>query len=334
MRSPFCCKVRSAISVNGRRISYAMDGKFAFRAAVQGHAMLSQEILALAQQGHSIAIATLLNYVTRSHGVKAKVQRQNHCLHVLLEAQQLLDQEKAIAFLQRILSVLNVQSIQTIMVYSRRQGETHLDWRQTIQFPFPSSFEPSLLDTSFSEPPDLLLSDLPLPRRNFVTQASNSFPESLEPASPAPIDAPTELQTEDEQSFTVQHPASDTRSPASPQPLEEVSYAAAANSPFPDLSGSDDLLETPDVLKRPESVIFLLFISLFVFWDAYVDFLEADFSPGATAISASQLARRLKVSRKTIRRRKREPDFSTWTQSLDPDQIAWVYRKGYYLSQS
>lgn len=153
-----------------------------------------------------------------------------------------------------------------------------------------------------------------------MTQAPNSFPESPDPAP----------QTALQQTAPALSPPSSTLHTMAP----EASASQAANSPFPAPSNADGLTETPEVLKRPEAVIFLLFISLFVFWDAYVDFLEADFSPGSTAISASQLARRLKVSRKTIRRRKREPDFPSWTQSLDPDQTTWIYRKGYYLSQS
>jgi hypothetical protein len=221
----------------------------------------------------------------------------------LLRCCWLLNQPEAIAFVQSNLRVLNVESIQTIMVYNRQQGETDLNWQQIAQLhffssPADSSLNPSLLDSSPS--------DLPLSRRDSVTQASDFFPESLQPTSMPPAASPR------------------VNSPATNSALTDAGDFDPS---------SDSAEETPEILKRPESVIFLIFVSLLVFWDAYVDFLEDSFSPDTRAISASQLARRLKVSRKTIRRRKREPDFSTWTQSLDPEQMSWVYRKGYYTSQ-
>lgn len=207
-----------------------------------------------------------------------------------------------------------------------------LDSQQTIllRSPFDSSllkvdlFASAVLLCDLSDLSDLsnLLNlsdaDLPPSRRDAVTQASNFFSESLEPSPHEAID-------------TLSEPLSEPSAPF-PEPARSPTVPTAVHTQLSDTN----LLPaaTPELLKRPESVIFLLFISLFFFWDAYLDFVEEDFSANTTAISASQLARRLKVSRKTIRRRKREPDFPTWSQSLDPDAIAWAYRKGYYLPQS
>lgn len=365
--------------------------------------MLPQEILTLAQQGDPIAIGTLLSYLMRSRGIKARVQRQDHGLHVLLEANQPLNQDKAVAFVRSSVRVLNVKGVQTIMVYGRRQGKSNLDWQQRIQlrspsdsllvessapFPVDTLFEPPLLDASSPHASaDVSLSYLSS-RSDAVTQASDFLPESLEPAAQSSSDSsPASVRTESsvgepgmaesiapepaiaESPFSfddlpnnvplvvssdesvagggatseIQSASSGTRSPAlSPHVDATVDTAADSITDSPNstsfaadsaANSAADLEETPEVLKRPESVIFLLFISLFIFWDAYVDFLEADFSPENATISASQLARRLKVSRKTIRRRKRDVDFSAWTRSLDPEGIAWTYRKGYYLSQ-
>lgn len=89
--------------------------------------------------------------------------------------------------------------------------------------------------------------------------------------------------------------------------------------------------DTPEVLKRPESVFFLFFISILTVWEAYLTLLEEDETQPKKVLSTSQLARRLQTSKRTIRRQKRLEGFSEWTQSLDPDGIAWSYSRGVYL---
>lgn len=254
----------------------------------QGDAMSPQEILALAKQGHPIAIGTLLNYSTRPQGIKARVQRQGHCLHILLEAAHPLDQETAISFVRTSLRILNVESLQTLMVYSRQQGHQQLDWRQTIQL----------------RP----LFDSPLSRRNSVTQPPSVFPE------PATSDS----------SALSANPQSDS-SPFVSDHLDD----GQTNSSV--LASSVVVEEQTDLLKRPESVFFLLFISIFLFWDTYLELLDDPLFSSPTVLSASNLSRRLRVSKKVIRRKKREENFSEWTRTIDPDGIAWMYRKGSYL---
>jgi hypothetical protein len=83
-----------------------------------------------------------------------------------------------------------------------------------------------------------------------------------------------------------------------------------------------DSSETPDFLKRPEAVIFVLIAALFVFWDAYLSLLD---EAESNSLSSRQLAQRLGTTAKTIRRRKSQPDFSDWTQQLDPDGVSWIY---------
>lgn len=83
--------------------------------------------------------------------------------------------------------------------------------------------------------------------------------------------------------------------------------------------------EKANLLNRPEAVIFIVVAALFVLWDTYLSLLD---EVGATSLSSRQLAQRLGTTQKTIRRRKRQPGFSEWTQQLDPDGIAWVYCAG------
>lgn len=79
---------------------------------------------------------------------------------------------------------------------------------------------------------------------------------------------------------------------------------------------------TSTLLKRPEAVIFIIIAALFVLWDTYLDLLD---EAGTTTLSSRQLAQRLGTTAKILRLRKRQPGFSDWTRSLDPDGIAWVY---------
>ncbi|MBW4464816.1 MAG: hypothetical protein KME07_05165 [Pegethrix bostrychoides GSE-TBD4-15B] len=80
-----------------------------------------------------------------------------------------------------------------------------------------------------------------------------------------------------------------------------------------------------ELLKRPEAVIFIFLAALFVLWDTYLDLLD---EVGSTTLSTRQLAQRLGTTAKILRLRKRQPNFSDWTSSLDPDGISWVYSSG------
>jgi len=84
------------------------------------------------------------------------------------------------------------------------------------------------------------------------------------------------------------------------------------------------------LLKRPEAVVLILIAALFVMWDTYLSLLD---EVGSTALSSRQLAQRLGTTTKILRRRKRQPNFSEWTQQLDPDGIAWQYANGVYTPQ-
>ncbi|GAB4235422.1 MAG: hypothetical protein Kow00121_62950 [Elainellaceae cyanobacterium] len=105
-------------------------------------------------------------------------------------------------------------------------------------------------------------------------------------------------------------------------------------APRPLLVGSPD---ENKVLKRPEAVIFLIFISIILFWDTYLSLLDEQNEKVITAESAlttSQLARRLRTAKGTIRRQKRGEGFGEWTQQRDPEGIAWAYHRGAYVPAS
>jgi len=80
-----------------------------------------------------------------------------------------------------------------------------------------------------------------------------------------------------------------------------------------------------EVLRRPEAVVLLLFVTVLILWQAYLDLTESAWEDADIALSSEALAQRLGVSRATIYRRKNKEDFSAWTQTLDPEGIAWMY---------
>ncbi|NJL41077.1 MAG: hypothetical protein HC840_20535 [Leptolyngbyaceae cyanobacterium RM2_2_4] len=87
--------------------------------------------------------------------------------------------------------------------------------------------------------------------------------------------------------------------------------------------------ETQNLLRRPEAVVLVLFVSVVLLWQLYLALVEEVAPEGY--LSSYQLAQRLGVSASTVRRRKIRDDFSTWTQSLDPEGIAWAYSSGAYV---
>jgi hypothetical protein len=259
--------------------------------------MSPQGIVALARQGHPIAIGTLINYSTKSLGIKVRVQRREACLFILLEAEHLPDQSTAVAFIQKSLKILNVQPIKTVMVYGRHQGNKQPSWQQRLDLNSPGSTQ---LDVH--------------PAAVHTSSISHSFGSSFIRSSSMMSASLSNLE------------------PMPTHDLDLIERSPSESSPFtetpPPLNPSDP---APEVLRRPESVILIIFVSLLVFWDAYISFLDE--LKTETSLTSGQLAQRLGTSRRTVRRKKNQDGFDLWTQRLDPDGIAWVYRKGVYVPQ-
>ena len=258
--------------------------------------MSAQEIWMLAQQGHPTAIATLFNYITQPQGTKTRVQRLGDRLHILMEATALPDLQASVEFVQNSIKDLNVQQITTVTVYGRRQGEQVPEWQQTIDLT--NGLTELQVKTALDSP-------------DWSTQSVQS------PAiysSHARFTSVKRIEVER----------------VEPVPADLLAPFSAVPSPFLPMEAS----ETPDILKRPEAIVLILFAALFIFWDAYTSWLEEDDVVPTAALSTSQLARRLQTSNTTIRNRKRLSNFSKWTETLDPDGIAWIYRKGVYIPRS
>ncbi len=86
------------------------------------------------------------------------------------------------------------------------------------------------------------------------------------------------------------------------------------------------------VLQRPEIVAMMAMALLLVFWDAYMEWMaEAE----TQSLSGRQLAHRLGVSSSTISRYKERTDFGEWSETRDPQGIAWSYTgKGFMQKEA
>lgn len=266
----------------------------------QGQIIPAQEILAQAQQGHPIAIATLINYITQSRGVRVKVQSKGAHLHILLEYQQAPDRQQAVAFVQGCLTALEVQNVATVTVYGRQQGKKTPTWQQAV----PLREERSIVPVA-EEGAIVLVED----QQNQATDLLN-------------LAAEHRYNTASSSTSSIQG--------GEGMPVNWLDPISLMENPLSLMQPS----ESPEILKRPESVAVLLFVSVFIFWDAYLSLMEEDETKPQKVLSTSQLARRLKTAKGTIRRKKRLDDFGAWTQSLDPEGIAWTYNRGVYLPES
>lgn len=91
------------------------------------------DLVQLARQGDTQAIATLLKRAFEKQNIIIKVNRKDQCLQILLEAAQVPEQTAAMYVIQQMMSVLQPARLSMIRVYSRRSGAAHYVWQQ--EFP-------------------------------------------------------------------------------------------------------------------------------------------------------------------------------------------------------
>jgi hypothetical protein len=275
--------------------------------------MASPEVLSLAKKGDPVAIATLMNQVTQPRGISVRVKAQEDCLHLLFEAEQIPKQTTAVSFVRSSLDILKINTLKTAMVYGRQQGNHHTSWHETVQlqplFEMPAApISESLPEESPSVEPETREetdNDRSIPSNPHVTDLtpSASVISDIEPVS------------------SLRQNLSAEAIPIEATPVMETSSSLVKQ---PDAFLAER--STPDYLKRPEAVVFVAFATMMLFWEAYLALLD-ELAP-ETSLSCRQLAERLKVSKKTVRHRKRQEGFGEWSQSLDPEGIAWVYQSG------
>ncbi|EAW38018.1 hypothetical protein [Lyngbya sp. PCC 8106] len=87
----------------------------------------------LARQGDPKAIATAINHSLKPKGISADVMRENDCLHVMLEGEQVPNHQKAlVSFIENGMKKLDIDSVHTVKIYGREFGDDIPAWEDEI----------------------------------------------------------------------------------------------------------------------------------------------------------------------------------------------------------
>jgi hypothetical protein len=290
--------------------------------------MASSEVVNLAKKGDSGAIAVVMNEITQPKGILVRVQYQGDCLHILFQGAQIPKQQTAVSLVRAVLKQLNLQWQRSVMVYGRQQGSHHTSWHEALQLESYFELDPDAQLTEQSDESGAILD----PGAGVAHLSESAEPSQDETSASENLDQPeqSEVAIDPEPELELSKTELLEPEPVLPQnwatptpPPENHMETSLASRPETALAETSEI---PEFLKRPESVVFIFFTTIFVFWEAYLSLLN-ELAP-ATSLSCRQLADRLKVSKSTVRKRKRQPGFSDWSKSLDPDGIAWVYETG------
>jgi hypothetical protein len=101
--------------------------------------MTQQNLLKLAKQGDTEAIASLMNRHLHPKGITAQVTFQNTCLEVILESAQVLNQQILVAYIRKGLTTLAATSIEIVKVYGQQVGEEFPAWSKEFDLGIPEA---------------------------------------------------------------------------------------------------------------------------------------------------------------------------------------------------
>ncbi|MEH1831068.1 MAG: hypothetical protein V7L29_03040 [Nostoc sp.] len=90
--------------------------------------MTQPNILELAKQGDTQAIASLMNRHLYPKGIAAKVAFQDACLEVILESAEVPNQQILVAFIRKGLTALGAASVEIVKVYGQQRGKEFPAW--------------------------------------------------------------------------------------------------------------------------------------------------------------------------------------------------------------
>lgn len=91
--------------------------------------MTQSSILKLAKHGDARLIATIINHVLRNKGITAQAAFHNHCLHLIIESANYLDQQAVLNLLKKILLKLDIKVIESVRVQARQKGKEQPIWK-------------------------------------------------------------------------------------------------------------------------------------------------------------------------------------------------------------
>ncbi|MEH2277439.1 MAG: hypothetical protein V7K40_22285 [Nostoc sp.] len=92
--------------------------------------MTQPNILKLAKQGDTQAIASLMNRHLHPKGITAKVALKDACLEVILESAEVPNQQTLVAFIRKGLTGLGAASVERVKVYGQQTGKEFPSWSQ------------------------------------------------------------------------------------------------------------------------------------------------------------------------------------------------------------
>jgi hypothetical protein len=316
--------------------------------------MASEEILRLARSGDPTVLTGLLNHVLKPYGVTATVARHEIRLEIQLVASRPVEEPTVTQLVHRVIRQLDIPYIPTVAIAPAPDAPQHsspepslpqepqrnwthsathhsVAWRQ----------EEGGISIAESDESDESAESIVNPEsRPEFTVSIPSQPAAVSPvsSSTSAIQTPDSQQHLDpaidpvdmDESLNVFPPPGDPLfEPPSSEGGEAGSVASStassetASSVMPSAASSGEGHES-DLWQRPEAVIFVAYLIAVIIWQLYVE-LTADGDNQQSGWTATALARRLGTSRTTLSRRKYQEDFSAWTQSLDPDGLAWMY---------
>jgi hypothetical protein len=102
-------------------------------AQCEGIMVGNEEVFALAKQGNSRAIATLLNRVLQGYRLSAQVRRKKRGLHILIEGDRVPSPENCVQFIRKGLLQLDLESIDSVRIYGRPRGSQTPVWHQAFE---------------------------------------------------------------------------------------------------------------------------------------------------------------------------------------------------------
>jgi hypothetical protein len=94
--------------------------------------MAQSNLIKLAKQGDTIAIATLLNRALRQQNLTVRVHSSGSGLKILLEGKPVPEQQQAIALIRQGMLRLQPAHISSVQVFGRLAGATRPLWSETI----------------------------------------------------------------------------------------------------------------------------------------------------------------------------------------------------------
>lgn len=95
--------------------------------------------LELAKQGNVQAISDLMNRHLQQRGVTAKIVRKDDCLQILLQSSETPEQEALVRFTTKGIASLELQSVKSLKIYGRKNGEDLPTWTEDVMLSQPFS---------------------------------------------------------------------------------------------------------------------------------------------------------------------------------------------------